>query len=48
MSMAKAGALLIHYRAHFIKRLCQAAPAIHGDFPAAGNGLPYVMKRCLR
>ena len=32
MSMAKAGALLIHYRAHFIKRLCQAAPAIHGDF----------------
>ncbi|MFR7893109.1 MAG: hypothetical protein ACLU38_02490 [Dysosmobacter sp.] len=29
MSMAKAGALLIHYRAHFIKRLCQAAPAIH-------------------
>ena len=32
MSMAKAGALLIHYRAHFIKRLCQGAPAIHGDF----------------
>ena len=25
-------ALLIHSRAHFIKRLCQAAPAIHGDF----------------
>ena len=35
MSMAKAGALLIHYRAHFIKRLCQTAPAIHGDF--SGN-----------
>ena len=32
LGMAKAGALLIHYRAHFIKRLCQAAPAIHGDF----------------
>lgn len=35
MGMAKAGALLIHYRAHFIKRLCQTAPAIHGDF--SGN-----------
>ena len=35
MGMAKAGALLIHYRAHFIKRLCQTASAIHGDF--SGN-----------
>ena len=32
LGMAKAGAVLIHYRAHFIKRLCQTAPAIHGDF----------------
>ena len=32
MSMAKAGALLIHYRAHFIKRLCQTAPVVHSDF----------------
>lgn len=32
MGMAKAGALLIHYRAHFVKRLCQTAPMIHGDF----------------
>ena len=32
MGMAKAGAVVIHYRAHFIKRLCQAAPAVHGDF----------------
>lgn len=32
LSMAKAGAVLIHYRAHFIKRLRQTAPAIHGDF----------------
>ena len=32
LGMAKAGAILIHYRAHFIKRLCQTAPAIHGDF----------------
>ena len=30
--MAKAGAVLIHYRAHFIKRLRETAPAIHGDF----------------
>ncbi len=30
--MAKAGAVLIHYRAHFVKRLCETAPAIHGDF----------------
>ena len=32
LGMAKAGAVLIHYRAHFIKRLCQTAPAIHSDF----------------
>ena len=32
LSMAKAGAVLIHYRAHFIKRLRQTAPSIHGDF----------------
>jgi len=32
LGMAKAGAVLIHYRAHFVKRLRQAAPAIHGDF----------------
>jgi len=32
LGMAKAGAILIHYRAHFIKRLREAAPVIHGDF----------------
>jgi len=32
LGMAKAGAVLIHYRAHFVKRLCETAPAIHGDF----------------
>ena len=32
LGMAKAGAVLIHYRAHFVKRLRQSAPAIHGDF----------------
>ena len=32
LGMAKAGAVIIHYRAHFMKRLRQEAPAIHGDF----------------
>jgi len=32
LGMAKAGAVIIHYRAHFVKRLRQEAPAIHGDF----------------
>ena len=31
-SMANMGALLIHYRAHFIKRLQICAPEIHADF----------------
>ena len=29
--MAQCGAVLIHYRAHFVKRLAQTAPAIHAD-----------------
>ena len=29
--MCQTGALLIHYRAHFIKKLNQYAPIIHGD-----------------
>lgn len=32
LRMAQTGALLIHYRAHFIKRLREHAPAIHADF----------------
>ena len=32
LGMAKAGAILVHYRAHFIKRLRESAPVIHGDF----------------
>ena len=32
LRMAQTGAILIHYRAHFIKRLRERAPAIHGDF----------------
>ena len=32
LGMAKTGAILIHYRAHFVRRLKETAPAIHGDF----------------
>lgn len=32
LGMARSGSILIHYRAHFIKRLREAAPVIHGDF----------------
>ena len=35
LRMAQTGAILIHYRAHFIKRLQEHAPAIHADF--SGN-----------
>ena len=31
LRMAQCGAVLIHYRAHFVKRLNQAAPDIHAD-----------------
>ena len=32
LRMAQTGALIIHYRAHFIRRLAVTAPAIHRDF----------------
>ena len=32
LGMAKAGAVLIHYRAHFVKRLRQTAPEVHSGF----------------
>ena len=32
LRMAETGALLIHYRAHFVKRLREEAPVIHWDF----------------
>ncbi|NCB52904.1 MAG: DNA replication/repair protein RecF [Clostridia bacterium] len=32
LRMAQMGAILIHYRAHFVKRLMEHAPQIHGDF----------------
>ena len=31
LRMAQCGAVIVHYRAHFVKRLRQAAPAIHAD-----------------
>jgi len=31
LRMAQCGAILIHYRAHFIKRLIEVAPSIHSD-----------------
>ena len=31
-AMARAGALVIHYRAHFVKRLREVTPPIHLDF----------------
>ena len=37
--MARAGAVLIHYRAHFIRRLQETAPAIHADFSGAREAL---------
>ena len=39
LGMAKVGAVLIHYRAHFVKRLKRVAPAIHGDFSGGGEQL---------
>ena len=32
LRMAQTGAILIHYRSHFVKRLMEHAPAIHADF----------------
>ena len=32
LRMAQTGAILIHYRAHFVRRLEEHAPAIHRDF----------------
>lgn len=32
IQMAQMGAVLIHYRAHFVRRLREAAPPIHADF----------------
>ena len=37
--MAEYGAILIHYRAHFVRRLQETAPAIHADCSGGGEVL---------
>ena len=39
LRMAQTGAVLIHYRAHFVKRLSVLAPAIHRDFSGGREAL---------
>lgn len=39
LRMAQTGAILIHYRAHFVRRLMENAPAIHADFSGAREAL---------
>ena len=39
LRMAQMGAIVIHYRAHFVKRLQENAPAIHADFSGGREGL---------
>ena len=43
LRMAQTGAILIHYRAHIVKRLRETAPAIHADFSGGRErlGLTY-------
>ena len=39
LQMCKYGAVITHYRAHFIKRLNELAPAIHREFSGGGEEL---------
>lgn len=39
LRMAQTGAILVHYRAHFIRKLCQFAPAVHRDFSGGREAL---------
>ena len=39
LQMCRAGAVMIHYRAHFIKRLGETAPAIQNSFSGGKEGL---------
>ena len=39
LRMAQTGSILIHYRAHFVKRLREHAPAIHADFSGGRENL---------
>ena len=42
LRMAQTGALLIHYRAHFLRKLAQIAPEIHRDFSGRREELELV------
>lgn len=42
LRMAQTGAVLIHYRAHFVKRLREHAPAIHAEFSGGREELELV------
>ncbi len=39
LRMAQCGAVIVHYRAHFVKRLLEAAPSIHADCSGGREGL---------
>lgn len=41
LRMAQTGAMVIHYRAHFIKRLKEHAPSIHADFSGGREQLEF-------
>ncbi|UQT49587.1 DNA replication and repair protein RecF [Flavonifractor plautii] len=45
LRMAQTGALLIHYRAHFVKRLREVTPPSIWTFPAGGRSLAWPMRR---
>ena len=44
LRMAQTGAILIHYRAHFIRRLSDHAPAIHREFSGGREELSLTYK----
>ncbi len=44
LRMAQTGALIVHYRAHFIRRLQESAPAIHRDFSGERRSSPCGMR----
>ena len=39
LRLCQTGALVVHYRAHFIKKLSEYAPPIHGDFSSGREAL---------
>ena len=39
LRLCQTGALVVHYRAHFIKKLAEYAPPIHGDFSSGREAL---------